>query len=257
MKKKTVEIIIKVAICTLIPSLLSYIANSKVIFNYLIEKNFIGESINIDMIQDICLWVGIVLSAILLSYDLLKTKLNYNDVLSQRNLLIKMNKEILGYALLDSCLGNYEDYNIRFFIPKHPLIYKIFKKCKKKFVIINIPEIAQEGTTKGLELEVFPDCQGLVGKCYNNKMMIYDDDLENTNSTKYRLDKNQVFRTSNLKWSICCPIFDNNSQIVAIMAIDGSKKITIDKEKENKLKEQIIIFSRMIYDNVPQLFRRK
>ena len=86
--------------------------------------------------------------------------------------------------------------------------------------------------------------------------MVYDDDLEHTNDTSYSLDRIQVSRTSNLKWSICCPVFDDKNTVVAIIALDGKTKITIDKEKENDLKEELYVFTRMLYDYVPQLFRR-
>ena len=86
--------------------------------------------------------------------------------------------------------------------------------------------------------------------------MVFDDNLEHSNSTDYNLGENQISRTSNLKWSICCPIFDTNNAVVAILALDGKSKITIAEENAPILNEHIVAFSRLLYDSVPQLFKR-
>ena len=95
-----------------------------------------------------------------------------------------------------------------------------------------------------------------MGLCYNTKAMVYDDDLEHTNDKNYHLNKSQIDRTSNLKWSICCPVLDKTETVVAVIALDGKTRITIDKEKETTLREEIVAFSCMLYDSVPQLFKR-
>ena len=93
--------------------------------------------------------------------------------------------------------------------------------------------------------------------CYNTMSMVYDDDLENTNDKIYQLNQTQINRTSDLKWSICCPICDNTSNVIAIIALDGKTRITIDDGKASALKEELAAFSYMLYDSVPQLFKRR
>lgn len=102
---------------------------------------------------------------------------------------------------------------------------------------------------------MFPEPQGLVGECYNRKRVLCDDNLENTNPT-YKLNKHQLTRIANLKWSICCPIFDSSDDVIAILALDGKNKITINATNKEEIGTQIVVFSRMLYDAVPQLFRR-
>ena len=227
----------------------------------LIENGILSEKVNIDLIQDICLWVSIILSVWLLSYNLLKAQIDYERILEQRNLLIKMNKENLKTALVEKFSNKFSNFNIRIFIPKHPNLYAILKffhikKYRISFIIKNIPQIAEARITNDLEFEVYPKCQGLVGICYNRKVMYYDDKLTKNNSTEYNLGDNQITRTSNLEWSICCPVFDSLNNVIAIISLDGTEKLTIDKNKEADLSKQIIVFSRMLYDAVPQLFRR-
>ena len=261
MKTKIAKIIVVVIVFTSIPALLSYVSNSDYFFTMLIDKGILSESFDFELIQDICLWVSIILSAWLLSFNLAKTEIKYERVLEQRNLLIKMSKDNLKTALVDKFSKEFSNFDIRIFIPKHPRWYSFLKLIhiknhKISFIIKNIPQIASPGTTTDLEFEVFPNCQGLVGICYKEGIMYYDDNLAINNSVEYNLGSNQISRTSNLEWSICCPIFDSSNNVIAIIALDGTEKISINIEKEKELSKQIIVFSRMLYDAVPQLFRR-
>ena len=261
MINKIIKEILLVIIFSAIPSTLSYLANSSLVFDKLIQWRILSEGINVPLIQDYCLWIGIVFSAICLSLNLIITKIKYDGILDERNLLIKMNKDILSSSLGKRFLSDSSAFDIRIFIPKHLLLYKITDRLRinnisKKFIIKNVDLIANQGVTKDLQFEVSPKQEGLVGLCYHNKVMVYDDDLENTNNKNYSLNQNQISRTTNLKWSICCPVCDENDTVIAIIALDGKTKITIDKEKEVALRTDLLAFSRMLADSVPQLFKR-
>lgn len=261
MKSKFLKYLFQTVLVSALPAFLSYMASSELVFLKLIEKNIIGNAIDIPVVQDYCLWIGIFLSAIFLSGQLLLVKVKYDGTLEERNLLIGMSKDILAGTLGKLCFSNQPNFDVRIFIPKWPILYRLVEAIhipnfKRKFVIKNIDLIAEQGTTKDLEFEVFPNQEGLVGLCYHYKSMVLDDDLEHSNSTEYNLGENQISRTSNLKWSICCPIFDANNTVVAIIALDGKSKITIAEENFPILNEHIVAFSRLLYDSVPQLFKR-
>ena len=149
---------------------------------------------------------------------------------------------------------------MRIFVPKYHWLYSLADRfkiggIKKRFVIKNIDLIADTGITKDLQFEVSPMVEGLVGKCYRDKCVLWDDKLESTNSTKYNLDAHQISRTTDLKWSICCPIYGNTGEIVAILALDGKTTTQINDE-EKQLGLELTAFSRMLFDAVPQLFKR-
>ena len=261
MVKKHIKVILPVILFSAVPSVLSYLANSSYVFDKLQKNGWIGKSINIKEIQDYCLWIGIVLSAIFLSINLIRTKLKRDSYLEQRNNLISMNKSLLANALGSTFVSNEASFDIRIFIPKHKYLYRFYDWIKntsfpRKFIIKNISIIAEKGSTKDLQFEVFPNPQGLVGECYKTKYIIYDDKLYETNKTNYSLDNSQIARTSDLKWSICCPVFENQEKIVAIIALDGKTKITIDSEKKDALRTHLSSFSQMLFDSVPQLFKR-
>lgn len=261
MRFKAVKHILEVILFSAIPALFSYLASSDLVFNKLIEMNVIGSAINIPVVQDCCLWISIVSSALLLSLRFIITKIKYDLALEERNLLIRMNKNVLAGALRKICFEDQPNFDVRIFIPKHPIKYKLaemlrWQECRRKFIIKNIDLIAEQGTTKDLEFEVYPRQEGLVGECYQRKCMVYDDNLEENNNTLYNLRENQISRTANLKWSICCPVLDANNQVIAIMALDGKTKIEIKNENKKALNEHVIAFSRLLYDSVPQLFKR-
>lgn len=261
MENKKIKIVASVVIFTAIPSLLSYIANSNSAIVRLQRLNIIDKDINTGLIKDLCLLSSIILSVILLSFNLAKSKIKNEDIIEQRDLLLKLAKDMFGGALKKILSQNCSDFDVRIFVPKHPNLYRItellhFNNIKKKFVIKNVSQIAQEGLTKNLEFQVYPNAQGLVGECYKNKALVYDDELNKTNSINYNLDINQITRTSNLEWSICCPICDKDNNVISIIALDGRKKITINAGKKDDLCKQVYAFSQMLYDAVPTLFRR-
>lgn len=261
MKKKIAKIIVSVLCFTAIPAFLAYVASSDYFLPTLEQKGWLGQNANIQLIMDVCLWVSIILSAWLLSFNSAKAQISHESILEQRNSLVKMTKDILKESLVKNQSG-FSDLDIRIFIPKHPFLIKLayilhIKDPKIIYIIKNIPQIADEGTTSNLEFEVSPDPQGLVGLCYNIRSVVYDDDLEKNNGDDiYNLTEYQLSRTTNLKWSICCPVFDTSNTVIAILALDGKNQITIDDNNKSEIRNQIVVFSRLLYDAVPQLFRR-
>lgn len=257
---KLLKTIIKTLFISAIPASLSYLANSSLVFDKLIGWKVLSAEADVPLIQDWCLWLSIVMTALLLSLNLIITQHKYESAREERDRLIKMAKTILENSFVKKFFQEHVEFNMRFFIPKHHFWYWVadklkFKGVKKKFVIKNIDLIADQGITKDLEFEVSPRMEGLVGRCYHDKSVLWDDKLESTNTTDYNLDAHQISRTTDLKWIICCPIYGPTSEIVAILALDGktSAKIT---DPDRKLCVELSAFSRMFFDSVPQLFKR-
>lgn len=255
MKLKIFKHIIYVLLTSGISALCSYLANSSLIFDKMVDWGIIADTKSIPVIQDYCLWIGILFSAVFISLNLIITTEKYLHTFEERNALLCMSKDILRSSLST-------DFDIRIFIPKHPLLYKIadflhISNIKKKFIIKNIDSIAKVGLTRNLEFEVSPNPKGLVGLCYKQKSMIYDDDLEHTNETEiYDLNSIQIKKTHNLKWIICCPVLGKSGEVAAIMSLDGKSKITINARKESEIKEELYTFSQTLYEYSPQFFKR-
>ena len=258
-QRKIKEIII-VVVFSVIPAILLYFSSSVHFFDYLKAHGVIGESLNIATIKEWCLVISIFLSALLLSLNLAFTKLKVITIENERNSLIKMIKGNPMGSIEKVLQISSSDYEIRIFVPKNPILYRIADRfrlsfIRKVFIIKNVSLIAEEGATRNLQFEVIPKSEGLVGKCYNNKRMEYDDNLESTNASEYELNHNQIAKTSSLQWSICCPVFDKNDNVAAIIALDGGKKITISNNVSNRLKQSLSTFSCMFYESIPSFFK--
>lgn len=259
MNKEKTKIILSIILLTSIPAILTYLSKDKFIFSLLESKGIISYD-QIENIQKICMFLSVIIAAGILPFQMGTIKFAHKDVIKQRDSLIKMNKEILKETLITRFSPNFSDMNIRIFVPKYPKIYKILdllhiKKKQIVYKIKNITLIAQEGMTGNLEFQVEPKVQGLVGVCYLKHSMVYDDNLSITNNKNYDMTNDQIQRTSNLEWIICCPILDNNDKVIAIISFDGTRSVSIKQSQINALSKQIYMFSRMLYDAVPEIFR--
>ena len=255
-----------------LPAVLSCLASSDHAFKWLVDNKILGDGFSIEIAREFCLWGGAIPASLLLAYQLFTAKTNAKRALKERDLVIKMNKDMFGRALGQAFNGSQVDFNIRIFIPKYPRLYAFlefmashtkrtnnFWKTRKRVVVIkNIDLIAEQGSTKGLSLGVSPVPQGLVGLCYAGKAFLWDDNLIETNDKIYNLTEGQIMQTKDARWVIGCPIFNDKNDVVAILSLDGKTPVKMPKNKkgQNDVQECIISFSRMLYDAVPQLFRR-
>lgn len=258
---KLVKTIFKILFLSAIPATLSYLSNSTLVFDKLIAAKVLNADVNISLIQDWCLWVGISFSSLFLSLNLIITKGKFDRTTEERDCLIKMAKTILASSFVKKFFPDHVDFDMRIFVPKYQWLYSAadrlrIKKISKKFVIKNINLIADQGITKDLQFEVSPQVEGLVGQCYIQKQVLWDDNLEATNSMEYNLGKHQISRTADLKWCICCPIYGNANNVVAILALDGKTCTTISKSDGKSLAIELTAFSRLLFDSVPKLFKR-
>lgn len=255
---KFIKIVVSSFIFTLIPSVFSFASRSSSFLDKLKDNGIIGSKINIISLKDVLLLISILLTFLLLGVKLSKAKIEKEVAIKQRDKLLKMNKDILINSLAKELGKEYLNIDIRIFIPRFTLINRLKKilglKYRKEFIIRNINHLADPGNTNNLTFEVYPNPQGLVGECYNTKYMIYDTDLENTNSEKYNLSSSQINKTCNLKFSLCCPIF-NNDEVIGILALDSKHTIEIEKSQKDLLRNSIVTFSQSIYEHIPQLFK--
>lgn len=244
---------------TAIPTVLSYLASSQIVFSFLINIKMIPSTTNVPLVQDYCLWIGLALSGIFITFRNFFLRMSADRLTNERNQLIGYCKYNLTNALMVH-IPSLPEYDIRIFIPKHPLLYKLsshklFKRIPIEFAIKNVEIIAHQDNTRKLSFEVSPRCEGLVGRCYRSKNIEFDDNLEQTNSTDYNLGNHQLSRTSRLEWAICCPIFNDKNEVVAILSLDSTSKITIGSHNLKLIKNQITDFAQILYDSAPQLFK--
>lgn len=235
--KKILSIIVKGLIFSCIPALLTSLSTTNTL-DALQKAGYIGNAVNISKCKDVCTIISILLTFVLLTANLIIHEINEEKYRNQAQQLLKFNKDILVKTLSEHLGREYCDINIRIFVPYKNLYWRIAHYFNKNiplmFSIKNIDGLANAGLTSSLKFQVSPSesKQGLVGACYQERKIIYDDNLQETNNTDYNLSDFQKSKTSDLKFIIVCPVFNQNKNIDAIIAFDSKHEIKINKNED-------------------------
>lgn len=260
--KSTKEIFIKGIICSLIPALCNFMGSTSVL-NWAQGREYIGANVNVEVLKTSFFLASIVLTFGLLTYNLIKTEINENKYRSRASDLIKYTKEIMVTTLAKTLGKEYCDMNIRIFVPKKSILWKIRHKIKKEekleFWIKNVEGLADAGFTNNLKFKVLPktEKQGLVGECFSAGKMVYDDNLVVSNNTEYNLTNYQKNKTNDLRFIIVCPTFNQSGDIDAIVAYDSKNEIKVTKENQDTLSNLILNYTQQLHEKVPELFKAK
>lgn len=111
--------------------------------------------------------------------------------------LYNMIKQFAQSALITMTKNKNFSFDLRIFVPEVSvsrwLKATLMRKQKEKwFVIRNIEPFAKKDNTEHLKFRVEPAAQGLVGSAFSSGSIVYDDNLESTNSTEYSLPHSQM-----------------------------------------------------------------
>ncbi|MCF8009870.1 MAG: hypothetical protein K9L17_03490 [Clostridiales bacterium] len=131
------------------------------------------------------------------------------------------------------------------------------KPLEKFFIIKNIEGLSNTSdNTKDLKFQVQPEIeiQGLVGRCYNAKAVLYEGDAKYSEED-FNLTSFQKNKTSDTRFILCCPIFNEKNEVLSIISFDSPHKIIIPQDKEEILTNIIVGFCQNLYENAPDLFK--
>ena len=252
-------IVFKGILLSLIPALCTYLSQNENILSWLQTNNYIGTEINIKIVQHITGILSIFFTFGLLTIPLIISNIQNLTYKTQRDYLIKNYKEIFQNTLKKQLGVENCKLNIRIFVPRVSLWNKICKKLnidvKSIYCIKNIEGLADKDITDNLKFEVYPNKQGLVGDCFEQKAIIFDDDLENSNETNYNLTHYQIAKTNQLKFILVCPIFSENEEIVSIMSFDSCDNIKIKDDAKDKIRKLILNYTQSLYECIPEVFK--
>lgn len=256
--KKLKTIWVQGIIFTLVPAICVWLGQSDLLLN-LQAKQYIGENVNIAIVKDVSAFLGVLLTFLLLTCPLIVSEINERKYHQQRDRLIKNNKETF-LNILSKILGRERcEIDIRIFVPQntwHDRLIKFFDKNHPiYFEIKNLDGLANPGITEELKFQVSPKQEGLVGQCYCQRCILYDDDLENSNDTKYGLNEYQISKTSDLKFILVCPVMGANNKIEAIVSFDSKTKIVITEEGKKQLRTAVLNYTQELYELVPEFFK--
>ena len=254
--------IFKYALDVAIPAISAYLASDETIIQWLISNQFLPQGFKIALFQRICLIINIFFTTFVLYMRMVYHSHKEEQCRKEIAGLYNMIKQFAQSALITMTKNKNFSFDLRIFVPEVSvsrwLKATLMRKQKEKwFVIRNIEPFAKKDITEHLKFRVEPAAQGLVGSAYSSGSIVYDDNLESTNSTEYSLEQTQLSRTSSLKWSICVPILNDNNEVIAVMAFDSDKSnLNIEKNKI-ELKNMTNTIAIMMRDSVPELFKRK
>lgn len=259
--RKTVAIGVKGILFSLVPATFTLLGTIKAL-DWLQKQGYIGSAVNIQVVKDVCSMLGIFTTFIFLTSNVIIHEIEEDKYKTQAKQLIKYNKDILTSALSEYLGKEYCNIDIRIFVPYKTVWWRIAhlfnKNMPLQFGIKNIEGLAEAGVTNNLKFQVSPQdkVQGLVGECYQQRKMIYDDNLQETNDKDYNLTDYQISKTNDLKFIIVCPVFSEARDIVAIVAFDCKHEIKINT-KEDKFSNAILNYTQQLYEYVPELFKSK
>jgi len=259
--RKIINIIIKGFLFSFIPALFTLLGTIDT-FNWLQENKYIGSAVNIQYLKDSCSIIGIFMTFILLTSNVIIHEIEEERYKNQAKQLLKYNKDIFINALSEYLGREYCNIDIRIFVPRKTICWRIAHHFNKDFPLLfsikNVRGLADAGMTNNLSFQVYPEnsIQGLVGECYQQRKIIYDDNLQETNNTQYNLTDYQKSKTSDLKFIIVCPVFGNEKDIEAIVAFDCKHSIKIEKTND-KFINAILNYTQQLHEYVPELFKSK
>lgn len=262
--KSTKEIVIQGVIFSLIPAVCTLLASTDILF-WIQDRQYLGKNVNVEILKVLFSVLGIFLTFLLLTINIIKSQVREKKYHKQASDLIKYTKEIMVSAMADQLNIKYCSVNIRIFVPQKRVRFHLkrdlFNNSSSKlyFEIKNIDGLADAGMTNNLKFQVLPsdEKQGLVGECYNSRKMIYDDNLMESNEKIYNLSEYQINKTNNLRFIIVCPTFNEEGEIDAIVAFDSVNEIKITKDNEKQFTNLILNYTQQLHEKVPELFKPK
>lgn len=257
MKKKS-KIWTSGIIGSLVPAILVWIGQSDMLLR-LKEHQYIGINVDVNFIKDVSAILGVVLTFGFLTRPLIISELNEQKYHVQRDRLIKYNKEIFLKVFCKTLGLGRCDLEIRIFVPERGWKYRLNKLLKKDvpfyYKIKNLEGLADPGTTEDLRFQVYPKQEGLVGQCFQERTILYDDNLEENNDTKYNLNEYQINKTSDLKFVLVCPIMALDNSVQAVVAFDSKTQIKVTEANRKNLTNIILNYTQALHDLVPEFFK--
>jgi len=215
-----------------------YLGRSTTALQNLKDVGIFGEAIDCDKMRNPLFFTGIVISFIAIPTRLYFLELKNSSLRSALEVFMKYNKEILVELLRIEFKNSNANFNIRIFKTKRWFrkSWKSICEKQKMYEILNISPLGEKDNSENLSFIVSPkdESQGLVGLTYQSKNIMYDFDIQNnTINNDYRLDENQLSKTSRTRFVLTAPIFDEDSKVIAIISIDSETLLKEPKSMSN------------------------
>lgn len=256
-------IVIRTILLSLLPASFTYLGLSDNIIDYLKSNGYLGSNFNVTLTKHVFTILSTLFVSVYLFYKHEKYIIRIRTLEKQRRDLIIDNKVIFLQALVNKVENeNLNNLHIRIWVEKSNFSYLVKKwfftkfnmKFTKVFTIRNVEGLSTSDITNDLSFKVYPDWQGMVGLCYNERKIIYD---QNVRSSKfdYRLTDHQKTKINGTKFCMCAPIFTDKDEVISIISFDSESEIEIPNSKKKDFEDIVNIYSQRLYINCPEVFQ--
>ncbi len=262
--KKKFKFGLFVFIFTIIPGIAAYLGKQNNVLDDLQADEIIGKNFPLSTFKSIVLILGVVLSSLILTIRLEVHKNKNKQLKDQRVELIKENRKSFIKALQSQIPGipSPSGINIRIWIPKTKRLECILKfiktlrrqETRKILTIKNVEGLSDTGTTDELQFEVHPKVEGLVGRCYDGKEIVFEEDLF-CSDYEYNLNRYQENKTIGTRFCLSAPIFNYKDKVIAVISMDSEDRAVIETDEEQILYLLITMYCQKLYDNMRDLFK--
>ncbi len=247
----------------LIPTLLIFFAKSTTILDTWIDSGFLVlKKITINQLKDYLLLLGILINFFLVAFRLTMSKIKQDKLSLQKIDIMKLAKNMFVETMKIRFRRKNKIYiDIRIVVPIKVLFQnircRILPERKREFIVRNIDYLGNTGLVKDLCFRVYPNPQGLVGKCYETQKYQYDDNLIKNNNIKYNLNEHQIAKIGDLRFSFCCPIVSKNEDVIGIVAYDTYSALRMPNNitQQKQIINEFKLFTQTLYENLPELFK--
>ena len=215
----------------LLPAILLFYGGDKMdnLFGYGLPSHNVGYEITAYLI-------GLVIINVIVPFSAEKTKKKLTEQDALIGLLLKNLRVNLNEELQHKFGVTNLNLNIRIFYPKNSFSLwcgKIFLG-KRTFFLNDNTNLCVEPVGR-LSFRVNPAPEGVIGRVFADKCMIYDCTLNDEKSKKeYQLNPHQSNATAGTRFVIAAPIFKDGStdKIKAIVSFDSKKSVTLPNNNE-------------------------
>lgn len=261
---RIVFIVLRILLFVFLPAVFVYLGSERNIIDVLKQDGILGDNLDVSYVKQLFLILSVSISNLILVvlYEINNHK---NKATLSKNVSLINDFKASFLLSLATELNEPKVHSIKFRVWREP--NKMVKMCgtikswikrqpnKKILKMINVKGLSDTDTTKGLHFEIYPSLQGLVGKCYNERTILYEEDVSGQNEL-YNLTKYQISKTRSTKFCICFPIFNKEDRVVTIISMDSMYNIQIPSDlKEEAVANLVTIFSQDLSKYFPKLFK--
>lgn len=215
-------------------------------------------------IKDIIWLVSVIFTAIPLQVYMIWNKEKESRAIAERDGLLRFLRDQFQYKLEEEAKTKYPNVNIRVYLPKRKLISFINTanySGKKRVVLFqtvlrnkNISGFCCSDTIEGLYFHTGENAQGLVGECYTQKQILYEDDMRKPDA-EYHLTGYLKDHTLNTRFCLCFPLLNEQDKVLAVISFDSNEPILIHKAVKNIWCDNVTNFCLTLEQTVPHIFK--